>query len=40
MRFVYDIEHEETLKSFLQRHHYSKKTIRVWDINPREIASK
>ncbi len=27
MRFIYDIEHEETLKSFLQRHHYSKKQL-------------
>ncbi len=40
MKFEYVIQHNEMLKSFLQRHQYSKKTIRVWDINPREIASK
>ncbi|BGE82875.1 RluA family pseudouridine synthase [Staphylococcus petrasii] len=40
MRFVYDIEHEETLKSFLQRHHYSKKTISAIKLNGALIINK
>ncbi|CAC6789367.1 ribosomal large subunit pseudouridine synthase D [Staphylococcus aureus] len=34
MKFKYHISQQETVKAFLARHDFSKKTVRGWDINP------